>query len=265
VDAHKGEIMIEIEQVRKSFHRRVALQDVSLAIPDGRIFGLLGPNGAGKTTLLRLIMGVMRPDAGRIRLFEGLEPGTPAATRRIGYMPQELALYEGLTVRENVLFFGRMYGLGGSELQTRADEVLERVELHGRRESLAGTLSGGMRRRAMLASALVHRPSLLILDEPTAGVDPLLRLRFWDWFNQLAQEGITLLITTHHISEAARSGEVLFLREGVILERGDPTAIIARYGAADLEEAFVAATRRIDPAANGAEPAAATGAGEVAP
>jgi ABC-2 type transport system ATP-binding protein len=241
--------MIEIEHVLKTYRGHTALHDLTLSIPEGRIFGLLGPNGAGKTTLLRLIMGVLRPDAGTIRLFGGLAPGVLEATRRIGYMPQQLALYEGLSVRENVLFFGRMYGLGGAALAARADEVLQRVELTARQSSLAGTLSGGMMRRAMLASALVHGPRLLILDEPTAGVDPLLRLRFWDWFRQLAAEGITVLVTTHHISEASHCSEVLFLREGHILERGRPADLIARYGTADLEAAFVQATQRALPEA----------------
>jgi ABC-2 type transport system ATP-binding protein len=248
--------MIEIEHVRKAYKTHVALDDLTLSIPEGRIFGLLGPNGAGKTTLLRLIMGVLRADAGRITLFEGLQPGTAEATRQIGYMPQELALYEGLSVRENILFFGRMYGLGGPALQARTDEVLERVELSERGDSLAGTLSGGMMRRAMLASALVHGPRLLILDEPTAGVDPLLRLRFWEWFNQLASEGITVLVTTHHISEAGRGAEVLFLREGRILERGRPEELIARYHAKDLEDAFVQATRKLAPGLGNADPPA---------
>ena len=235
--------MIAIEQVRKSFRGRPALHDLTLSIPAGSTFGLLGPNGAGKTTLLRLIMGVLRPDAGRIRLFGDGRPGAPDVTRRVGYMPQELALYEGLTVAENVAFFGRMYGLGGADLRAQVDEVLARVELTERRDSLAGALSGGMMRRAMLASVLVHRPRLLILDEPTAGVDPLLRLRFWEWFRALAQDGVTLLVTTHHISEAGQCASVLFLREGQILEQGPPGPLIERYGARDLEDAFVRATQ----------------------
>jgi ABC-type multidrug transport system ATPase subunit len=239
--------MIEIEHLRKSYRGRPALHDLTLSIPEGRIFGLLGPNGAGKTTLLRLVMGLLRPDAGRIVLFGGLAPGSPAATRQIGYMPQQLALYEGLSVRENVRFYGHMYGLRGAELRARAQEVIARVELAARQHSLAGALSGGLMRRAMLASALVHRPRLLILDEPTAGVDPLLRLRFWEWFRRLAAEGITVLVTTHHISEASQGDEVLFLREGRILERGRPAELIARYAAADLEAAFVQATRAAVP------------------
>jgi ABC-2 type transport system ATP-binding protein len=238
--------MISIQGVTKRYGRRhggpVAVDDLSLEIPAGRIFGLLGPNGAGKTTLLRMTMGLLAPDAGRIRLFEDLAPGSPACIPRIGYMPQNLALYESLTVAENVAFFGRLYGMERDVIGARAREVLERVDLWERRDTRAGELSGGTMRRAMLASAAVHGPELLILDEPTAGVDPLLRLSFWDWFARMADEGTTLLITTHHISEAVRCEEVIFQRAGRVLDRGAPTALMSQYGVDDLEAAFVAAT-----------------------
>ena len=238
--------MISIQGVTKQYARRrggpVAVDDLSLEIPAGRIFGLLGPNGAGKTTLLRMMMGLLVPDSGRIRLFEDLAPGSPASIPRIGYMPQNLALYESLTVAENVAFFGRLYGMDRAAIGARTRDVLERVDLWARRDTPAGDLSGGMMRRAMLASAAVHKPQLLILDEPTAGVDPLLRLSFWDWFSRLADEGTTLLITTHHISEAVRCQEVIFLRTGRMLDRGVPQALMTRYGTHDLEAAFVAAT-----------------------
>ncbi len=231
----------------------VAVDQLTLHIPAGRIFGLLGPNGAGKTTLLRMIMGLIAPDAGQIRLFEGLEPGADACIRRMGYMPQNLALYESLTVEENVVFFGQLYGMPRDTLATRTREVLEQVDLWERRDTPAGELSGGMMRRAMLASAVVHGPQLLILDEPTAGVDPLLRISFWEWFGRLADEGTTLLITTHHISEAVRCQEVIFQRAGRVLDRGVPAALMERYKATDLEAAFVAATEGVQ---EGADPSA---------
>ncbi len=246
--------MISVEGVVKRYGARIAVDRMSMEIPAGRIFGLLGPNGAGKTTLLRMIMGLIAPDAGRIRLFEGLAPGSPAAIRRIGYMPQHLALYESLTVREYVAFFARLSGLKGERIAARTREVLERVELWERREESAGVLSGGLLRRAMLASAVVHAPRLLILDEPTAGVDPLLRLKFWDWFSGLADEGTTLLITTHHISEADRCQEVVFQRSGRVLEHGTPRALMERYGTGDLEAAFVAATAGQDETGASAAP-----------
>jgi ABC-2 type transport system ATP-binding protein len=238
--------MIQVENVVKRYGARVAVDGLSLAIPAGRTFGILGPNGAGKTTLLRMVMGLLHPDEGRIRLFENLAPGHRDAIGRIGYMPQHVALYESLTVRENVEFFGRLYGLRGTDLARRTADALERVALSERRDTRAGELSGGMLRRAMLASAVVHSPRLLILDEPTAGVDPLLRLRFWDWFASLADEGTTIIVTTHHISEAAGCQEVIFQRAGTVLDRGEPHALIARYGATDLEAAFVAATARTE-------------------
>lgn len=235
--------MIRIEEVTKRFGGVTALNHFSLDIDTGGVFGLLGPNGAGKTTLLRMIMGATPPDDGAITLFEGISPGDREASRRIGYMPQQLALYEGLTVEENVRFFGRLYGLEGPALLRATEEVLERVRMLERRGELVLGLSGGLMRRAMLATALVHGPRLLILDEPTAGVDPMLRLDFWNWFRDLASEGTTILITTHHIAEASHCHEVLFLREGRMLRRGTPAQLIDRYGATDLEAAFVQATR----------------------
>jgi len=157
-------------------------------------------------------------------------------------MPQALALYETLTVAENVRFFDRLYGVGGDALDARCTEVLDRVALSDRAQARASELSGGMQRRAMLATALVHRPRLLILDEPTAGVDPLLRVRFWDWFAALAAEGTSIVVTTHHIAEAVHCQEVIFLREGRVLERGEPGTLVRRWKADDLEGAFVRVT-----------------------
>jgi len=235
--------MLSLEHVSMRLGAVLALDDLSLEIPEGMVFGLLGPNGAGKTTLIRLAMGLLRPTAGRIRLFGDQEPGGRAVRARLGYMPQQAAIYPGLSVLENVQFFGRLYGVPEPVLARRAAEALEMVELTARRDALVGTLSGGMVRRAMLATTMIHEPRLLILDEPTAGVDPLLRLRFWDWFRRLQGQGTSVIVTTHHITEASRCERVVFLREGRLLAQGPPAELTARYGAADLEAAFVAATR----------------------
>jgi ABC-2 type transport system ATP-binding protein len=231
--------MLTLEQVTKRFGALTAIDSLDLTIPKGMIFGLLGPNGAGKTTLLRMIMGLIPPSSGAITLFERYRPNHREVKKRIGYMPQQLAVYPGLTVRENVRFFGRLYNMPEKELRPRADRLIDLVELAPRRDTLVARLSGGMIRRVMLATALIHRPALVILDEPTAGVDPVLRMRFWNWFRQLVDGGTSILVTTHHISEAAQSEAVVFLRQGHIIDQGSPADLMQRYGAQNLEEAFV--------------------------
>lgn len=236
--------MLTISHLTKQLGTTRALDDFSLTVEPGQLFGLLGPNGAGKTTLIRLIMGLLRPTAGEITLFDRYRPGDQAARNLIGYMPQQLAVYPGLSVLENLLFFGRLYQMNEHDLRDRAEELLAMVELEAVRDQLVATLSGGMVRRVMLATALIHRPRLLILDEPTAGVDPLLRLRFWEWFNAMVAAGTTLIVTTHNIAEARHCREVLFLRNGRLLKQGSPQSLNAKYGCDDLEAAFVAAVQQ---------------------
>ena len=235
--------MLNINQVSKQFNHSPVIHDLQLDIAEGEVFGLLGPNGAGKTTLIRMIMGLLRPDGGDIQLFDRYRPGAVEARRQIGYMPQQLSIYPGLSVLENVLFFGRIYQMDNHTLLQRAIEVLQMVELAHRKDDQVGTLSGGMIRRVMLATALVHKPRLLILDEPTAGVDPLLRIKFWDWFGQMVAAGTSIIVTTHNISEAERCGNVVFLRNGEKLEQGSPQQLMDHYQSDNLEAAFVAATR----------------------
>ncbi len=235
--------MLNINQLSKHFDHTPVIEKLQLDIAEGEVFGLLGPNGAGKTTLIRLIMGLLKPDVGDIRLFDHYRPGAIEARRQIGYMPQQLSIYPGLSVLENVLFFGRIYQMDNHELQRRAIEVLQMVELEHRKDDQVGTLSGGMIRRVMLATALVHKPRLLILDEPTAGVDPLLRIKFWDWFGQMVTAGTSIIVTTHNISEAEHCGNVVFLRNGEKLEQGSPQHLMEHYQSDNLEAAFVAATR----------------------
>ncbi|MDH4224862.1 MAG: ABC transporter ATP-binding protein [Deltaproteobacteria bacterium] len=239
--------MLAIHNLTKTYGGLTALDHLTLSIPEGEIFGLLGPNGAGKTTLLRILTGLVAPTGGKVELFGRYAPTQPEVRAMVGYMPQQDALYPGLTVSENIRFFGRMYGLNGEALETRLEEVLALVELSHRRDGLVSTLSGGMTRRAMLASAMVHHPRLLILDEPTSGVDPSLRLRFWGWFSRLVDNGMSILITTHHISEASHCHQVVFLREGRLLEQGEPHRLMKQYGTADLEAAFVQATEQKGP------------------
>ncbi|MBC8259273.1 MAG: ABC transporter ATP-binding protein [SAR324 cluster bacterium] len=235
--------MLTLTKVTKQFGSQIAVDKLDLNIPQGLVFGLLGPNGSGKSTLLRMIMGLLKPTSGNILIFNNNSPGDFEVKHLLGYMPQQLAVYPGLSVRENVLFYGRLYGIPETELETRLLDILEMVELSSCLDNLAADLSGGMLRRLMLATTLIHQPSLVILDEPTAGVDPSLRLRFWEWFEELAHGGTSILITTHHISEASRCNKVAFLRQGKLLEHDTPEKLMQRYDSANLEEAFVQATQ----------------------
>jgi ABC-2 type transport system ATP-binding protein len=204
---------------------------------------LIGPNGSGKTTLMRILVGISRPSSGTAAVLGRVMPDRETA-KVIGYMTQAEALYQDLTVEENLQFFGRVYGGSGAALSQRVDEVLELVDLIPRRKSLVEELSGGMRRRVSLACALVHQPRLLILDEPTVGVDPELRIQFWDYFERLTRTGTSLLVSTHHLDEAWRCHRLGLLRAGELLIEGAPEALRAEAKADTLEDTFLYFARR---------------------
>lgn len=224
---------IEVHDLVKTFGPVRALDGLDLVVPPGELYGLVGPNASGKTTLIRLLNALERPTAGTARVL-GARPGERA--REVGYLPQEEALYPDLSVRENLHFFAGLYG---QREAGREKEVLELVRLWGDRNRAVGDLSGGTRRRASLAVALVHRPRLLFLDEPTVGVDPLLRREFWEHFRSLAREGSALLITTHHLEEARRCDRVGLLWRGRLLHEGTPSALLREAGVETLEDAFL--------------------------
>jgi len=228
-------IAVESQGLSKRFGQIDALRNVALAVPVGQTYGLLGPNGSGKTTLIRLVAGLLRATTGRLTVL-----GEPMPSRRIlsdiGYMPQTPALYLELTVRENLLFFARIYGAAD---RARLEEVLELAGLGERADSLVYTLSGGMRQRTSLACALVHRPRLLLLDEPTVGVDPPLRVAFWQYFRRLNHEGVTILVSSHVMDEAERCDRLVLLRDGRILAEGSAGELRQQAGASTLEEAFL--------------------------
>jgi len=229
------EIAIESQSLGKRFGAIEALRDVALTVPAGQTYGLLGPNGSGKTTFIRLVAGLLRPTTGSLTVL-----GQAMPSRRIladiGYMPQTPALYLELTVRENLLFFARIYGAANRD---RVEEVLHVVGLSDRADSLVYALSGGMRQRTSLACALVHRPRLLLLDEPTVGVDPPLRVAFWQYFRRLNQEGVTILVSSHVMDEAERCDRLVLLRDGRILAEGSAGELRQQAGAPTLEEAFL--------------------------
>lgn len=237
------EPIVTLEKLSKQFKRIQALKGLDLEIPAGVTYGLIGPNGSGKTTLMRILVGISRPSSGVARVLGHSMPDHKASAS-IGYMTQAEALYQDLTIEENVHFFGRVYGLTGSALDQRVDRLLELVELADRRSDLVEELSGGMKRRTSLACALVHEPKLLILDEPTVGVDPELRIHFWDYFEELTKQGASIIVSTHHLDEAWRCRRLCLLRDGEVLVEGEPDELKATAGSDTLEDTFLFFARR---------------------
>ncbi|MDQ2714322.1 MAG: ABC transporter ATP-binding protein [Chloroflexota bacterium] len=233
-----SEPVVVIEQLVKRFGKLLVIDDLSMSMDAGETFGLIGPNGSGKTTLIRMLVGLVRPTGGSIRVLGQRMPSAKVATS-LGYMTQLSALYLDLTARENMQFFCAIYGLTGKEQARSIQEMLERVDLADRARDIVGTFSGGMRQRLSLACALVHRPRLALLDEPTVGVDPELRRSFWDYFASLNREGTTIIVSTHHLDEASHCTRLGLLRAGKLLAQGSPAELLRQAGTGDMEEAFL--------------------------
>ena len=232
---------VDAEGVVKQFGKQRALDGVTLRVRRGEVYGLLGPNGAGKTTLIRSLVGLVAPEAGTVSVLGQRMPQL-AVLSRIGYMTQQAALYPDLSAEENVHFFGAIYG--------RVDGVrdaLELVDLWDRRKSVVSTLSGGMRTRCSLACALVHKPDLLLLDEPTVGVDPQLRVQLWDRFRKMAAGGTTIVVSSHVMDEAERCDRLGLIRFGKLLAEGTVAEIKAKAGVDRLEEAFLKLSEAREP------------------
>ena len=219
----------------KTFGEIRAVADVSFDLVPGRIYGLLGPNGSGKTTLIRLLTGMTRPTAGHAEVLDTVMPDRPILSR-IGYMTQSDGIYTALTVAENARFFAATYGIRD---QATILDVLRVVDLADRQQTISGTLSGGQRRRLSLACALVHHPTVLFLDEPTVGIDPLLRVEFWAHFRRLVDDGATIVVSSHVMDEADRCDELLFVRAGKVIARGSGAELRQRAETDDLEQAFL--------------------------
>jgi ABC-2 type transport system ATP-binding protein len=218
---------IAFERFRKVFGPTTAVERLELDVPQSSIFGLLGPNGSGKTTCIRAVCGLVRPTSGSVRLLDGDAHDDRARLRRsLGYMPQRAALYEDLTASENVEFFAR--GLSVPDPGRRAAELLELVGLQQRTHDPVHRLSGGMKQRVSLACALVHEAPVLLLDEPTAGVDPLLRQRMWTTFGDLRDRGTTIVVSTNQLDEAVHCDRLAILREGRLLVEDTPSALLDR-------------------------------------
>jgi len=226
---------VEAVGLRKDFGPLHAVDGIDMSLPPGRIYGLLGPNGSGKTTLIRLLAGLASATSGKARVL-GVDMPSRANLARIGYMTQSDGIYPELSVWENLTFFAALYGQTDKADLRRS---LEFVELDTRTDTPAQNLSGGMRRRLSMACALAHHPSVIFLDEPTVGVDPALRVQFWDHFHRLAADGATLLVSSHVMDEADRCDKLLFIRDGHVLAQGTPAELRKRAGTDNLETAFL--------------------------
>jgi ABC-2 type transport system ATP-binding protein len=229
---------VEVDNVSKSFGGYKALNGVTLRVRRGEIYGLLGPNGAGKTTLIRHLVGLLKADGGTVTVLGQGMPNV-AVLGKVGYMTQQAALYPALSVEENVQFFAAINGADEG-----VKDALERVRLYDRRKSVVATLSGGMRQRCSLACALVHHPQLLLLDEPTVGIDPQLRVQFWEDFRHMAEGGTTIIVSSHVMDEADRCQRLGLIQYGRLLDEGTPAEIRAKGGSQNLEEAFLSLAGR---------------------
>ncbi|MDD4308071.1 MAG: ABC transporter ATP-binding protein [Thermoplasmata archaeon] len=234
---------IKVEKLEKKFGEFRALDGLDLEVRKGEVYGLLGPNGAGKTTAIKVLTGLLKKTSGNAEVL-GIPIPNKDIAQRIGYMPQETALYVGLTVHQNLEFFGKLFGLDRAEILTREKELLKFIDLEKWRDELVANLSGGMKHRVSLACALIHQPEVLFLDEPTVGVDPELRVSFWNYFANLKSKGITILITTHYMDEASHCDRVGFMRSGKLIAEGEPQAILKEAGTKSLEDAFLFYARR---------------------
>jgi ABC-2 type transport system ATP-binding protein len=226
---------IVVEHLRVVRGDREVLPDLSVTVPTGQVIGLLGPSGGGKSTLMRAVVGVQVIAGGTVSVL-GEEAGSPALRQRVGYLTQAPSVYGDLSVRDNVRYFGRVLGVGGDA----ADRAIEAVDLTDHAGALVENLSGGQWSRASLACTLVGDPEVLVLDEPTVGLDPVLRRDLWDLFRRLAGEGRTVLVSSHVMDEAVRCDRLLLLRDGVILSDSTLPELLERTGTTDAEQAFLA-------------------------
>lgn len=234
------DIVIDIQDLRKVFGTFTAVNGISFHIKRGEIFGLLGPNGSGKSTTIRMLCGVMTPSSGTGRIFGfDLAKDIEAIKSRIGYMSQHFSLYGDLTVMENMAFYGKIFGMPKTAIREKSRKLIAMAGLEGKEQALARTLSGGQKQRLALSCALIHDPVLLVLDEPTAGVDPVSRRAFWKTIIELSAEGVTVLVTTHYMDEAEVCDRIGFIYNGSIISIDTPKGHYQSTGFDNLEDIFI--------------------------
>lgn len=236
------EFAIETEELVKVYREGSirAVDGLNLRVKTGEIYALIGANGSGKSTAVNMMTGALAPTSGRISVL-GMEMPRDRHTvsAHIGMAPQEYSLYSDLTVEQNVRFFARLYGMKMEDFEKRLSEVLGVLRLEGRRAAIVANLSGGMKRRASIACALIHSPSLVFFDEATVGIDPVLRAFFWQYFRSLSAGGLTILLTSHVMDEAGKADRIGLLRAGKLIEEGEPQSLLARHNAESIEEVFI--------------------------
>jgi ABC-2 type transport system ATP-binding protein len=236
--AVEKEYAIQTSRLTKKFSEFIAVDNLNLKVGKGEIYGLLGPNGAGKTTLIKMLCSIMSPNSGNAQVLGETIPDGNISSQ-IGYMPQETGVYLGLTVEQNLKFYGRIFGLETKEIERREDELLKFVDLLDWKYEMAENLSGGMKHRLSLACTLLHQPQVLFLDEPTVGVDPELRVSFWNYFQDLKKRGTTILITTHYMDEARHCDRIGFMHHGHLIAEDTPLNILKKTETDSLEDAFL--------------------------
>jgi ABC-2 type transport system ATP-binding protein len=235
-----GAPAVHTDHLTKIFGSAAAVDGVTFDISRGEVFGILGPNGSGKTTTIRILCGLLEPTSGSATVA-GFDVRTESEQirRNIGYMSQRFGMYDDLTVAENVDFYASLYGLWGEEKQKRITALYDELGLGPRSRQLVGTLSGGWKQRVSLACAIAHKPAILFLDEPTAGVDPAARRRFWETIRVLANGGTTIVVTTHYMDEAARCGRIAFLSRGHLIALGTAEEITRQFNQPTIEDVFI--------------------------
>jgi ABC-2 type transport system ATP-binding protein len=235
-----GDAVVSTRRLRKVFGELVAVEGLDLEIARGEVFGMLGPNGSGKTTTIRMLCGLVVPTSGEATVAGFDVTREPEKVRRrIGYMSQRYGLYDELTVNENLRFYSAVYGLVGDDREQRIREHIHDLGLGNRLSQAAGTLSGGWKQRLALACATAHRPDLVFLDEPTAGVDPAARRTFWEIIYALAKRGTTIIVTTHYMDEAVRCERLAFLSRGHLIAVGTPSSVTKQFGQPTIEDVFI--------------------------
>ncbi len=221
---------IEVKDLTKKFGKFTAVDQVSFNVEKGEVFGFLGANGAGKSTTIKMLCGILEPTSGDAMVAGFSVMNEPDKVKRsIGYMSQRFSLYNDLTVEENINFFGGVYGLGGDELQERKKWVLQIANLEGKQKLLTGSLPGGIKQRLALGTAVIHRPGIVFLDEPTSGVDPISRRNFWELINDLSAEGTTILVTTHYLEEAEYCNNIILINAGKLIAEGTSKVLKTEY------------------------------------